>query len=145
MESWIPHPLPLTLSWFPWRWLRRYTRATNHVSAWRAEGARLLQVESGRENRKQNMTTDSTPPTPTWMMLQPHFPLRGRVGPRRMTIKKNRKIFCSMAETANRAKGERAKGNEVYSKWTLKWPTNAGTPNDVHTVTQVTTDAINKC
>lgn len=75
---------------------------------------------SEEEKKKTERDNRFDSPTPTRTTLQPLLPLRSRVGPKRVIIKKDLKTNVSMAEAAKRAEGERVKGYEVYSKWTLK-------------------------
>lgn len=96
--------------WFPWWWLYRYLRATNHESARRAEGSGRL--ESGRaeanrtwrHTRLPELTVDEAPAM--W-------------GQRGCSSREN----TNPSKAANKAIGKMRKGN---IKWTLKWPSVAG-------------------
>lgn len=119
---------------------------TNHVSAWRAEGAGASSGWVRRRGIKQNVTTDSTLRPPARTMLELLFPRRSRAGPERIIVKeeaKKKKKRKMLAWRSQRGELRAKEGKVLRCKWISAWPTNAG--NDVHRVTYVTAAAINTC
>lgn len=96
-----------------------------------------------RRRVKANMTTDSAPRTQCGSCLGLNGANRAKENNFQRDAKK--KEGSVHGRTTQRAKGKRVKGYELYSKWTLKWPTRSGRLNNVHIVTDVSAAAMNSC